>query len=189
MDPQMVMLAIMAAAVLVPLIAFITMYNRLVGTNNQCTEAWSNVETELQRRYDLIPNLVETVKGYAQHERQLLEEVTRLRQVCEDNHGSPDQQAETENKLTGVLDKLMVRLEAYPDLKANQNFLELQQELSNTEDRIQASRRFYNGNVREMNNRVQMFPSNMIASMFSFGPREYFELRETAAREPVRVQL
>lgn len=188
-DPQLIMLGAAGAAVLVPLIAFITMYNRLVGTNNQCTEAWSNVETELQRRYDLIPNLVETVKGYALHERQLLEEVTRLRQVCETNHGTPNQQAETENRLAGVLDTLMVRLEAYPDLKANQNFLALQQELANTEDRIQAARRFYNGNVREMNNRVQMFPSNLIAGIFHFGGRQYFELHEAAAREPVPVRL
>jgi LemA protein len=177
------------AILFILLLAFVITYNRLVTIKNQCTEAWSNVETELQRRYDLIPNLVQTVKGYAQHEHQLLEEITRLRETCAANHGSPAQQAETENALMGALDRLNVRIEAYPDLKANQNFLELQRELSNTEDRIQASRRFYNGNVRDNNNLIQMFPSNIIAGMFSFQMRQYFELRETAAREPVTVNL
>lgn len=184
--------AILVAAGAVTLLVsagFIITFNRLVTIKNQCTEAWSNVETELQRRYDLIPNLVQTVKGYARHERQLLEEVTRLREACAANHGTPGQQAETENDLIGALGRLNARLEAYPDLKANQNFLELQRELANTEDRIQASRRFYNGNVRDNNNLIQMFPSSIVANMFSFRLREYFELREMAAREPVTVNL
>lgn len=143
----------------------------------------------MQRRYDLIPNLVNTVKGYASHERELLEEVTRLREQCAANHGSPEQQAVSENMLQGVLGKLMVRLEAYPDLKANQNFLDLQQELANTENRIQAALRFYNGNVRENNNKVQMFPSNIIAGMFGFGKREFFELRNEEARVAPKVEF
>ncbi|HOE65740.1 MAG TPA: LemA family protein [Candidatus Hydrogenedentes bacterium] len=168
---------------LIPVFFFIVVYNGLVRLRNTVDESWSDVQTELQRRYNLIPNLVNTVKGYATHERSLLEEVTRLRQDCVNNTGSPASQAATESKLNAVLGGLMVRLEAYPDLKANQNFLELQRELSNTEDRIQAAYRFYNGNVREYNNRVQMFPSNIVAGMFGFALREFFEIQDEKVRE------
>ncbi len=164
-------------------------YNGLVQLRNQVQESWSGVETEMQRRYDLIPNLVNTVKGYATHERELLEEVTRLREQCAADHGSPEHQAANENMLQSALGKLMVRLEAYPDLKANQNFLELQQELANTENRIQAAYRFYNGNVRDLNNKVQMFPSNIIAGMFGFKQAQYFELQNPEAREAPTVQF
>jgi LemA protein len=165
------------------------MYNSLVRIRNHCEESWSDVETEMQRRYDLIPNLVNTVKGYASHEKELLEEVTRLREQCASNQGSPQEQAQTEGLLQGALGKLMVRLEAYPDLKANQNFLELQQELTNTENRIQAALRFYNGNVRENNNKVQMFPTNIIAGLFGFEAREYFELQNEEARQAPQVSF
>lgn len=185
----LIILGVLAVVLLIPVVFIIGMYNGLVQTRNHCDEAWSDVETEMQRRYDLIPNLVNTVKGYASHEKELLEEVTRLREQCSANHGSPEQQAATENILQGALGKLMVRLEQYPDLKANQNFLSLQEELANTENRIQAANRFYNGNVREMNNKTQMFPSNIIANMFGFKSREYFELKNEAAREAPTVKF
>jgi LemA protein len=167
----------------------IGVYNGLIRLRNTVDESWSGVETEMQRRYDLIPNLVNTVKGYATHERELLEEVTRLREQAAGNHGSPNDQAASENLLQGALGKLMVRLEAYPDLKANTNFLELQTELANTENRIQAAYRFYNGNVRDYNNRVQVFPSNIIAGMFGFTAREFFELQNEAARQAPKVEF
>lgn len=167
----------------------IGVYNRLIRLNNQCDASWADVQTELQRRYDLIPNLVNTVKGYATHERELLEEVTRLREQCAANQGPPEEQAATENLLQGALGRLMVRLERYPDLKANQNFLELQRELANTEDRIQASNSLYNGNVRECNNATMTFPANVVAGVFGFKPRQFFELRNEAAREAPQVQF
>jgi len=185
------MIALVVFAVILVILALyvIGVYNSLVRLRNTCDESWSGVETEMQRRYDLIPNLVNTVKGYAAHEKGLLEEVTRLREQCSTNHGTPGEQAATESLLQGALGRLMVRLEAYPDLKANQNFLELQQELANTENRIQAAYRFYNGNVRDMNNRVEMFPSNIFAGMFGFGKREFFELQNEEARTAPKVQF
>jgi LemA protein len=174
---------------LVPALFVISMYNSLIGARNHCDESWSDVQTELQRRYSLIPNLVNSVKGYAKHERELLEEVTRLRQVCADNTGSPQAQAATERQLQTALGSLMVRMEAYPELKANQNFIQLQSELTNTEDRIQAAFRFYNGNVREFNNKTQMFPSNIIAGMFSFSKKEFFELEEPLAKVAPKVEF
>lgn len=185
----MIGLAITGGVALILLIIVVGVYNGLVGLRNQCDESWSGVQTELQRRYNLIPNLVNTVKGYAQHERQLLEEVTRLRQVCADNNGSPRAQAATETQLNSALGSLMVRLEAYPDLKANQNFLQLQEELTNTEDRIQAAYRFYNGNVRDNNNRVQMFPSNIFASLFGFTNKEFFHIEDERAKAAPAVQV
>ena len=171
------------------LVAVAIMYNRLVRARNHCDEAWSDVDTELQRRYNLIPSLVNTVKGYAQHERKLLEQVTQLREECAHNHGTPKQQAQSENRFQHALGALMARIENYPDLKASGNFLSLQHELTNTEDRIQAARRFYNGNVRENNNRVQSVPSNIIANLFGFGSREFFELDTPAARTTPQVKL
>jgi len=167
----------------------IAMYNGLVSIRNQCDEAWSNVDTELKRRYDLIPNLVNTVKGYASHERELLEQVTAMREKAAANQGSMASQAADETALQGVLSQLMVRLEAYPEVKASENFVELQQELANTENRIQAALRFYNGNIRENNNKVQQFPSNIIAGMFSFGLREFFELDIPEARNAPTVEF
>ena len=171
-------------ALLVPLIYLALLYNRLVSVRNHCAEAWHNIDTELKRRYDLVPNLVQCVKGYAAHEREVLEQVTRLREEAMANEGTPEEQAASENKLVGALNDLYVRIEAYPDLKASANFLHLQTELVNTEDRIQAARRFYNGNVREMNNLVQMFPTNLIAQMFGFGLREYFQVEEAHRAVP-----
>jgi LemA protein len=185
----MVPLYIALGVLLVLTLVVIGLYNGLVSIKNQCDEAWSNVETELKRRYDLIPNLVNSVKGYAKHEKELLEQVTSMREQASNNNGSLASQAQDEVRLQQALGSLMVRLEAYPDLKANQNFLELQTELANTENRIQASLRFFNGNIRENNNKVQQFPSNLIAGMFGFGTREFFELDVPEARQPVKVEF
>ena len=175
--------------VLIVLIFVLGTYNRLVTLRNTITESWRNVDTELQRRYDLIPNLVATVKGYAAHERGVFEEVTKARAMAVDSTGTPDAQARDENVLVRALGGLFAVAENYPDLKASENFLHLQEELVHTEDRIQASRRFYNGNVRALNNKVQMFPSNVIASMFGFTLAEYFEVEGLAVRRPPNVTI
>ncbi|MEX2315874.1 MAG: LemA family protein, partial [Pirellulales bacterium] len=143
---------------------------------------WADIDTELRRRYDLIPNLIETVKGYATHERDVLERVVEARNRAVANQGSPASQAQDENVLTASLRQLFALAESYPDLKANQNFLQLQTELANTEDRLQRSRRFYNANVRDLNNRLEVFPSNMVAQMFAFRAAEYFEIDDPAVR-------
>lgn len=189
MPPETFSLLVLAAIVIVPVAYVLGTYNRLVKLRFTIRESWSNVDTELKRRYDLIPNLVNTVKGYAQHERGLLEEVTRLREVCVKNVGTPNEQAQTENELIRLLNALMVRVESYPQLKASTNFLELQHELVNTEDRIQAARRFYNGNVRENNNLVQSFPMNLVAQMFGFRDREFFEIQDVAVRAAPKVEM
>jgi LemA protein len=152
-------------------------YNRFVSQRQQIRDAYANIDTELKRRYDLIPNLVESVRGYAAHERETFEAVTRARQAAIEAQG-PAQQAQAENMLTSALRGLFAVAEAYPQLRAAENFQALQAELANTEDRIQVSRRFYNANVREYNERVQSVPSNIIASMFRFREEEYFEIEE-----------
>jgi LemA protein len=165
------------------------MYNSLVRGRNHCIESWSNVDTELKRRYDLIPNLVETVKGYAKHEREVLEQVTQARATAVASQGSPEAQAKDENALVSSLRKLLAVAENYPDLKASKSFLELQHELTNTEDRIQRARRFYNGNVRDYNNKVQSVPSNAIAGMFHFKPEEFFEIENAIERQTPEVKI
>ncbi len=182
-------LAVIGGLVLLLLLVVAGLYNGLVRARNACDESWADIDTELRRRYDLIPNLVETVKGYAGHEKDTLERVIAARNTAMANHGSPESQARDENLLVGALRQLFALSEAYPDLKANQNFLALQQELANTEDRIQRSRRFYNANVRDLNNRIQVFPSNIVAGIFGFTRREYFEIDQAAAREPVQVRF
>ena len=157
-------------------IGAIVSYNRFVKQRQLIKDAWANIDTELRRRYDLIPNLVETVKGYASHEREVFEEVARTRSMAAGATGSPAAQAAAEGPFMAALGKLFAVAEAYPDLKANQNFLALQAELSNTEDRLQTARRFYNANVREFNTRVQSFPSKVIADMFHFEAAEFFEI-------------
>ena len=164
-------------------------YNALVRRRNHVDESWADIETELKRRYNLIPNLVETVKGYAKHESETLENVIKARNAAASPHSSPEAQAKDENLLSGALRQLFAVAEAYPDLKANTNFLELQQELANTEDRIQRSRRFYNANVRDLNTRIEVFPSNIIAGMFGFDKREYFEIEDDAEREAPKVEF
>ena len=159
-------------------IGLIVSYNRFVSQKNLIRDAWANIDTELRRRYDLIPNLVETVKGYASHEKEVFEEVARTRSLAAGATGNPAAQAAAEGPFVAALGKLFAVAEAYPDLKANQNFLALQAELSNTEDRLQTSRRFYNANVRDYNRRVQSFPSGVIARSFGFKEAEFFEVDE-----------
>jgi LemA protein len=165
-------------------IALAVSYNRFVSQRQLIRNAFANIDTELKRRYDLIPNLVETVKGYASHEREVFEEVARARAAAAGTSGqSPATQAAAEGPLVAALGRLFAVAENYPELKANQNFLALQAELSNTEDRIQASRRFYNANVQDYNRRVNAFPSTFIARMFNFKEEEFFEIPE--AQRPV----
>jgi len=177
-------IVIVIGVILLPMILVIAMFNSLVTVRNMCKESWSNIDTELKRRYDLIPNLVETVRGYANHERGLLERVTQCRSRAIQSTGSPESQARDENELVRELRTLFAVVENYPELKASDNFLELQRELTRTEDRIQAARRFYNGNVRDLNNKVQVFPSNIIANMFGFKQGEYFEVEQVAMIKP-----
>ncbi len=176
--------------VLLPLIFVIVTYNGLVTIRNHVKDAWANIDTELKRRYDLIPNLVSCVKGYAAHEQATLEKVVELRKQCMNNQGGVAQQAFSEKQLVGGLGQLFALSESYPDLKASENFLQLQQELVNTEDRIQAARRFYNGNVRDYRNKTQAFPSNIVAGIFGFPPgaEEFFEA-DAAEREAVKVDI
>ncbi len=181
-------LIVIALVVLLPLIYVIATYNTLVALRNHIAEAWSNIDTELKRRYDLIPNLVETVKGYAKHERETLERVIELRNQCAADHGSVSHQAGNEKQLVAAVQRLLAVAEAYPDLKANENYLQLQHELVNTEDRIQAARRFYNGNVRDMRNKCETFPSSMVAGMFNFQPQDFFDV-DPAVREAPNVRM
>jgi LemA protein len=185
----MVPLIVVTAILLLPIIYVLGTYNRLVKLRNTIRESWSNVDTELKRRYDLIPNLVNTVKGYARHEREVLEAVVRARQQAVDSTGSPGEQAQSENQFVRSLRSLFAVVENYPDLKASRNFLQLQHELVNTEDRIQAARRFYNGNVRENNVLVQSVPSNIVAGMFGFKEAEYFEVEDSGIRQAIEVSM
>ena len=169
MNPSLLIaLVVLAGIFLLPAVFVIVQYNALIALKNYLRESWSNVDTELKRRYDLIPNLVAVVKGYAAHERATLERVTELRNRCVANNGSPAEQAVDEKQLVDSLKQLLVVVENYPQLKADQNFLRLQTELVNTEDRIQAARRFYNGNVRDYRNKCETFPSNLVANLFGF---------------------
>jgi len=167
------------------------MYNSLVTLRVRVDEAWSDITVQLKRRLDLIPNLVETVKGYATHESDVFEAVTKARTEALNAKGVKETAA-ADNQFEGALKSVFAVAEAYPELKANQNFIELQQELVDTEDKIQASRRFYNGGVRDLNTKVQTFPSNIIANMFGFKGREFFELSESEqkqAEKPVEVKF
>lgn len=165
-------------------------YNAFIKLINRAKEAWADIDVQLKRRYDLIPNLVETVKGYATHEKETFDNVTRARTEAMSAEGAQDK-AEKENMLTGALKSLFAVAEAYPDLKANENFLELQRELSDTENKIQAARRFYNTNVRDLNIKIEQFPSNIIANIFKFSQRDFFELDESEqdAKDPVAVKF
>jgi LemA protein len=164
-------------------------YNMLVRIRQQVRESWAGIDTELKRRYDLVPNLVETVKGYAAHEKQVLISVTEARARARASTGSPEDQARDEKALVASMRQLLAVAESYPDLKASEHYLALQKELANTEDRIQSARRFYNGNVRDMNTRVEVFPSNLIASMFHFHTEEYFEVESSVIRQVVDVNF
>jgi LemA protein len=166
------------------LIALAFSYNRFVGQRNLIKDSWANIDTELRRRYDLIPNLVETVKGYASHERELFERVTEARAAAAAASGPPAEQATAEAPLVQGVRGLLAVAENYPDLKASQNFLDLQRRLAETEDRLQTARRFYNANVRDYNRRVQSFPSNLVAGMFGFREAQFFEVEEAVKRPP-----
>jgi len=172
-----VLLIVLGLLVIVGILGVVS-YNRFVSQKQLIKDAWANIDTELRRRYDLIPNLVETVKGYAAHEREVFENVTKARAAAAAATGSPAQQAAAEGPFVAALRQLFAVAENYPQLRANENFLALQAELSNTEDRIQTSRRFYNANVRDYNQRVKQFPSTIIASMFHFQEEEFFEVEE-----------
>lgn len=161
------------------IVATIMIYNSLVRARQQVKEAWSNIDTHLKRRYDLIPNLVETVKGYAKHEAQTLEAVIKARNIAMGNQSAGTQErAKDESALSGTLKSIFALSETYPDLKSNQNFLELQQELTDTEDKVQAARSFYNTAVLALNSRIETFPSNIFASVFGFKKEAFFELDE-----------
>ena len=179
---------ILVGIVVVVVLAVIAMYNRLVVLRTRCEEAWSDIDVQLRRRYDLIPNLVETVKGYAGHEKEVFEKVTEARASAISAKTVPEQ-AQAENFLTSALRTVFAVAENYPQLRASENFMQMQRDLSDTEDKIQAARRFYNSTVRDLNIRVDVFPSSIIAGMFAFKKRDMFEIEEPEARAPVRVSF
>ncbi|MBW8040076.1 MAG: LemA family protein [Planctomycetes bacterium] len=179
-----ILLIFVGIIIFFPVIYIVLTYNTLVALRNHIRDAWSNIDTELKRRYDLIPNLVSTVKGYAGHEKGVLERVTELRARCLESKGAPQEQAVDEGQLVEALKKLLLVVENYPKLKADQHFLELQRELVNTEDRIQAARRFFNGNVRDYRNKCEAFPSSVIAGIFGFEPRDYFHVSPSVREVP-----
>ena len=184
MNPTVIILIILGVLVLWVILT----YNRMIALRNRVKEAFSDIDVQLKRRYNLIPNLIETVKGYASHEKGVLEKVTEARTRAMGATGM-HQKAEAENMLTGTLKSLFAVSENYPDLKASANFLELQRELRDTEDKIQAARRFHNTNVMSLNTKIETFPSNLIAGMFKFMKEEFFELDESAAREVSKVKF
>lgn len=175
--------------VLIVLVVWVvSLYNRLVRLVNTAKEAWADIDVQLKRRYDLIPNLVETVKGYAKHESNAFEKVTQARAAAMGASSLADK-SQAEATLAGALKSVFAIAEAYPELKANQNFLSLQNDLKDTEDKVQSSRRFYNGTVRDLNTSVEVFPGNIIAGMFHFSKMEFFQLDDAAQREPVAVKF
>ena len=179
---------ILLGFVVLILLGFVGIYNSLVTGRNRVDEAWSDIEVQLKRRYDLIPNLVNTVKGYATHEKEVFENVTAARSAAM-AAPNPAAKLEAENQLSQTIRSLFAVAENYPELKANQNFLQLQGDLTDTEDKIQAARRFYNGNVRDYNTKLQTFPTNMFGSMFGFAPKTFFDDDNKAIQQPVNVQF
>ena len=181
---------IIVGVVVILIIAFIVTYNRLVRLRNQVKNAWAQIDVQLKRRHDLIPNLVETVKGYMTYERATLEAVTNARNLAQAGvSASPAERAKLEGELGGALSRLLAVVENYPDLKANQTFLALQEQLTSTENKISFSRQFYNDSVLSYNNRTQMFPSNMVASMTGFKASEFFEVSVAGEREVPKVSF
>lgn len=166
----------------------VALFNKLVTLKNRVAEAWADIDVQLKRRYDLIPNLIETVKGYASHEKDLLEKITQARSEAM-NAGSVEQKGVSENALTSTLKSLFAVSENYPDLKANQNFAKLQDELSDTENKIQASRRFYNANVRDFNTAIEKFPGNLFAKTMNFVSKEFFTIDEDVQRQTPSVKF
>jgi LemA protein len=181
---------IIIAVVAIFIIWLVTAFNSLVGFRNQVKNAWAQIDVQLKRRYDLIPNLVETVKGYVKHERETLEAVTNARNLAQKaSSAGAAERGKLEGALGAALGRLLAVAEAYPDLKANQNFLALQEELTSTENKISFSRQYYNDSVLKFNNKIQMFPSNIIASMFNFNLGEFFEVTVAAEKEPPKVSF
>ncbi|NMB39775.1 MAG: LemA family protein [Parcubacteria group bacterium] len=176
-------LIIIIGIVVVLLLYIILTYNGLVTLRNRVKESWSDIDVQLKRRYDLIPNLVEVVKGYASHEKETLERVITARNVAMSANGAKEK-GEAENVLSGALKNLFALSENYPDLKASTNFLELQRELSDTENKIQAARRFYNGNVKDFNTKIETFPANIIANMFNFKANDFFSIADEEKENP-----
>lgn len=182
-------ITIVVVGILLIFFVFAT-YNKLVALRQNVRESWSAIDTELRRRFDLIPNLVETVKGYASHEKDTLDAVIQARNsVMTSNNASVDSQVNSQNMLSGALGRLMALSEAYPDLKANQNFIQLQQELGDTETRISQARRFYNANVKELNTACETLPSALIAGSFGFHPQPYYGIDDARAMEPVSISF
>jgi LemA protein len=181
-------LIVILVIIAVVVIFFVGIYNGLVTLRNRADNSWAQVDVQLRRRYDLIPNLVETVKGYAAHEKETFQNVTEARAQAI-NAQTVKEQGDAENMLTGALKSLFAVAENYPDLKANQNFLMLQEELAGTEGKIAYARQFYNDTVMKFNTKQQVFPSNIVANMFNFQEKEYFEIEEPEAREPVKVEF
>lgn len=179
------------AVIAIIIFAVVAMYNGLIRLKVRVGEAWSDIDVQLKRRHDLIPNLVETVKGYAAHEQSTFDKVIQARNQAMQAQAGGDNKAlaQAENMLSGTLKSLFALSEAYPDLKANQNFLELQRELTDTEDKVQASRRFYNGNVRDFNTKLQVFPTNIIAGTLGFKAREFFGIEDASEKEVVKVKF
>ncbi|MFH1230815.1 MAG: LemA family protein [Planctomycetota bacterium] len=186
---ELMILFIACVIIIVPLVICIAIYNALVSLRNHIKESWADIDVQLKRRYDLIPNLVNTVKGYAAHEKAVFEKVVEARNRAFNNTGAYASQAVDENQMLGTLKTLFAVVEKYPELKANENFLKLQQELADTEDKIAAARRFFNGNVRDYNNKVQMFPSNIIAGIFAFKSEDFFEVEDEVIRKAIQVTL
>lgn len=184
MNPFYIVLIILGVLILWIIVA----YNGFVRLVNRTKEAWADIDVQLKRRYDLIPNLVETVKGYAKHENEAFENVTKARAQALGAQSIKEKET-ADIGVTSALKSIFAIAEAYPELKAVESFTKLQEELSDTENKIQAARRFYNGNVRDLNTKLEVFPSNVIASMFKFEKREFFELEDAAAKEPVKVSF
>ena len=184
----LIVLLALGAIILIVALWFVITYNGLVRLRNAVKNAWSQIDVQLKRRYDLIPNIVETVKGYAAHEKTTLENVIKARQAGIDASTVKDQAA-AENMITGALRQLFALSEAYPNLKANENFLALQEELASTENKISFSRQYYNDTVQTFNTRQEMFPANLVASMLGFQPAEFFEIELAAEREAPKVKF
>ncbi|UZN02666.1 LemA family protein [Cellulomonas sp. S1-8] len=189
MSTTTVVVIVVVAIILIVLLWAVAQYNGFVRLRNLVQESWRQIDVELHRRHDLIPNLVETVKGYASHERGVFDEVTRARAAASGAGATPAQQAAQEDALSSALGRLFAVAENYPVLRASENFQQLQAELANTEDRIAAGRRFYNANVRELNTKVETFPANVIANMFGFTRAEYFEVNDPQVRQAPSVSF
>lgn len=187
-NPVIIALLVVGGLAVLAVLVLVGIYNRLVRQRNQAENAWSQIDVQLKRRHDLIPNLIETVKGYMSHERETLESVTRARNLAAQASG-PEQQIAAEQQLSGALGRLMVVVEQYPDLKANQNFLALQEELTSTENKIGFARQAYNDSVMTLNTSIESFPSNVIAGTFGFTKKPFFEITDSREREVPKVQF